>query len=78
MKVTFVPEQMVDEGLADIDTLAVTTGFTVMVIVLELAGLPETQDALLVIVQVTVLPFANPASVYVVLLVPTFTPFFFH
>ena len=75
---TFVPEQMVSDGLAEIETLAGRFGFTVMAIAFEVAGFPVTQVALLVKIQVMVFPFTNPASVYVVLLVPTFTPFFFH
>ena len=78
MKVTLVPEQIVVEGLAAILTLAATLVVTVIVSVLEVAGLPVTQAALLVITQLIVFPLARAASVYVVLLVPTFTPFFFH
>ena len=78
MKVTLVPEQIVVEGLAAILTLAATLVVTVIVSVLEVAGLPVTQAALLVITQEMVFPLARAASVYVVLLVPTFTPFFFH
>ena len=78
MKVTLVPEQIVVEGLAAILTLAATLVVTVIVSVLEVAGLPVTQAALLVITQEIVFPLASAASVYVVLFVPTFTPFFFH
>ena len=78
MKVTLVPEQIVVEGLAAILTLAATLVVTVIVSVLDVAGLPVTHAALLVITQLIVFPFARAASVYVVLLVPTFTPFFFH
>ena len=78
VKVTLVPEQIVEDGLAEINTLAVTFALTVMVIVLDVAGLPVAQVALLVIIQVIVFPFVNPASEYVVLFVPTLIPFFFH
>ena len=50
VKVTLVPEQMVVAEAAML-TLAGNTGFTVMVILLEVAGLPETQVALEVITQ---------------------------
>jgi hypothetical protein len=58
--------------------LAVTVALTVMVTVLEVAGLPVAQVAFEVIVHVTVFPFVNAAFVYVALFVPTFTPFNFH
>jgi hypothetical protein len=59
-------------------TLAVTFGLTVIAIAFDVAGFPVTQAAVDVIRHVMLFPFANPASVYVELLVPTFTPFFFH
>ena len=62
VNVTLVPVQIVDDGLAEIETLAGRFGLTVMVIVLEDAGLPETQVALLVITQLIVFPFAKVAS----------------
>jgi hypothetical protein len=77
VKVTLLPEQIEDEGDAEMLTLAITDGFTVIVVV-ELAGFPVMQLALDVISQVTVLPLARVASVYVLLLVPTLVPFFFH
>ena len=52
VKVTFVPAQITFEGLAAIETLAVTFAFTVIVIAVDVAGLPFTQVALLVITQV--------------------------
>ena len=52
MKVTFVPAQIVFDGDALIETLAVTFAFTVTVIAVDVAGLPLTQVALLVITQV--------------------------
>ena len=63
VKVTLVPEQIVVEGLAAMLTLAATFGFTVIVIVFEVAGEPVTQVAFEVITQVIVLPFANAALV---------------
>ena len=58
VKVTFIPEHMV---VADAEILMLTGkfGFTVMVIVFDVAGLPVAQVAFDVITQVTVLPFAN-------------------
>ena len=54
------------------------TGVIAMVMPLEVAGLPNTQVALLVITHVTTSPVVQTLLVYVLLLVPTFTPFFFH
>ena len=75
---TFVPEQMLSDGLAEIETLAGRFGFTVMVIAFEVAGFPVAQVALLVITHVIAFPLVSAASVYDELLVPTFVPFFFH
>ena len=58
VKVTLVPEHMV-VAVAEMLMLTGRFGFTVMVIVFEVAGLPVAQVALDVITQVTVLPFAN-------------------
>ena len=66
MKVTFVPAQIVVDGDAEIETLAVTFAFTVIVIADDVAGLPFTQVALLVITQVIASLLFNAASVYVV------------
>ena len=52
VKVTFVPAQIVDDGTAAMLTPAVTFAFTVIVIADDVAGLPFTQVALLVITQV--------------------------
>jgi hypothetical protein len=67
-------------GLIDATMLIAGTKVaeTLIVIVFEVAGLPVTQVALEVITQVTISPFTKAALVYVVLLVPTFTPFNFH
>ena len=62
VNVTLVPAQMVPEGLALIETPAATLALTVIVMVLDVAGLPVTQVALLVITQVIVFPLARPAS----------------
>ena len=62
VKVTFVPEQIVDDGDALMLTLAVTFAFTVIVIALDVAGLPFTQVALLVITQVIASLLFNAAS----------------
>ena len=77
VKVTLVPEHIV---VAEAEMLILTgkLGLTVMVTVLEVAGLPVAQVALEVITQVTVFPLANELLVYVVLFVPTFDPFSFH
>jgi hypothetical protein len=78
VNVTLVPEQIVDEGEAAMLTLAATTGFTVIVIELEVAGFPVTPERLDVITQVTTWLLVNVVVVYVVLFVPTLTPFTFH
>ena len=58
MKVTLVPAHMVVAD-AEILTLAVRMGFTTMVSVVEVAGLPVTQVALEVIIQLMVFPFTR-------------------
>ena len=58
VNVTLVPEQIV-VAVAEMLMLTGRFGFTVMVMVFEVAGLPVAQVALEVITQVTVLPFAN-------------------
>ena len=62
VNVTLVPEHMV---VADADMLTLTGrfGFTVIVIVLEVAGLPVVQVALDVITQVIMSLFAREALV---------------
>ena len=60
-------------------TLAGKLGFTVIVIVFDVAGEPVKQGvALLVITTLTVFPLVNEVEVYVELLVPTLAPFTFH
>jgi len=78
VNVTLVPAQIAPDGAAAMLTLAVTFGFTVMVMLAEEAGLPETQFALLVITQRIESPLLSALSEYVALLVPTFAPFFIH
>ena len=77
MNVTLVPEHIVAAD-AEILTLTGSIGFTVIVTVFEVAGLPVAQVALDVITQVTVFPLARVPLVYVVLLIPTFEPLSFH
>jgi hypothetical protein len=76
--VTLVPEQIAPDGTAAMLTPATPAGLTVITTAFDVAGLPVTQAAVDVITQVMLFPFANPASVYVALLVPTLTPSFFH
>jgi hypothetical protein len=58
VNVTLVPEHIVVED-AEILTLTGRFGLTVIVTVLEVAGLPVTQVTFEVITQDTVLPFAR-------------------
>jgi hypothetical protein len=58
VKVTLVPEQIV-VAEADILTLTGRLGFTVMVTVLEVAGLPVAQVAFEVMCTVIVAPLVN-------------------
>jgi hypothetical protein len=76
VKMTGAPEQTGLEE-ADIVTPAERFELTVIVILLDVAGLPVIQAAFEVIIQVTISPFKG---VYVkdVLLVPASTPFTFH
>ena len=78
VNVTLVPAQMVEEGLAAIETLTGKFGLTVIVTVFDVAGLPVAQTAFEVKTQVTVFPFVNAAFEYVGELVPTLAPFSFH
>ena len=61
-----------------IETEAVTTGLTVIVIEFDVAGLPLTQLALDVIWQVITSPLLSVVVVYVGLFVPTLVTPFFH
>ena len=62
VNVTLVPAQ-IGFSEATMLTLAGNTGFTVMVMIFEVAGLPLTQVAFDVITQETVFPLANEAFV---------------
>ena len=62
VKVTEVPAHM-EVDVADTETLTGKFGFTVIVIVFEVAGLPEVQVALEVITQVIASLFANAEDV---------------
>ena len=68
---------MAPAGTAVMFTEAITFGFTVMVTVFEVTGLPVTHEALDVMMHRTRLLFVRPASVYVEP-VPTLVPFFCH
>ena len=61
VNVTFVPAHIVLEGLADITTLTGRFGFTVIVIVFDVAGFPVAQVALDVNTQVTKSPLTKAA-----------------
>ena len=78
MKVTELPAQIAPEGEADILTLAGSTGFTVIVIRLEVAGFPDTQVKEDVITTVTTSLLASVVVVKVGLSVPRFDPLTFH
>ena len=78
VNVTLLPAQMVVAGLAAILTLTGKLGFTDIVMVLDVPGLPVAQVALDVSTQVTASVLFSVADEYVVELVPTFTPFTFH
>ena len=78
VNVTLVPAQIVEEGLAAMLTLTGKFGFTVIVMLLDVAGFPVAQVALDVSTQVTTSLLFNVVDVNVVELVPTFTPFTFH
>jgi hypothetical protein len=78
VKVTLVPEHIAPAGTAAILTLTGRFGFTVIVTVFEVAGLPVAQVALEVNTQVIISPFINVVLVYVILFAPTLAPFNFH
>ena len=61
-----------------VTTGAAGNGFTVLVILLDVAGLLIAHKAFDVITTVTTLLLANDAVVYTSLLVPTLLPFNFH
>ena len=78
LKVTLAPAQILPGGVAAILTSAATFGFTVIVIVFEVAGEPVAQVALDVITHFITSPLASALELNVALLVPTFAPFSFH
>jgi hypothetical protein len=61
-----------------IETDGIEIAFTVIVIELDVAGLPITPERFDVIMQVTTWPFVNELLVYTGLLVPTLMPFTCH
>jgi len=63
VKVTLVPAQIVPDGTAAMFTLAGKLGFTVIVIVFDVACELVTHVALEVIIQFIVFPFARVALV---------------
>ena len=78
VNVTDVPAQIV-VALAEIETLAVKTGFTTIVTPFDVAGEPVKHGvAFDVITQVTTSLFANVAEVNVAEFVPAFVPLIFH
>lgn len=63
VNVTLVPEQIDPEGLAEMETLTGRLGFTLIVIVFDVAGLPVAQVAFDVSTQVTASEFASVVDV---------------
>ena len=63
VKVTEVPAQIAPEGTAAILTLAANRGLTVMVIPVDVAGLPVAQVAVEVISTVITSPLARVVEV---------------
>ena len=78
VKVTLVPEQIVPVGFAAMLTLTGKFGFTVIVILFDVAGLPVAHVLLDVSTHVTTSPFANVVLVNEELFVPAFVPLIFH
>jgi len=77
VNVTEVPEQIV-VALAAIITLTGRFGFTAIVTVLDVAGLPVAHVAFEVSTHVTLFPLARAELVYVGESDPTLAPFTFH
>jgi len=77
VNVTEVPAHMVEADAA-IETEGVSTGFTVMVMALDVAEAGEAQASEDVITQLTMSPFTNPEFAYVEELVPVLAPFSSH
>jgi hypothetical protein len=64
VKVTEVPAQMAPDGEADMLTLAGSNGFTIIVIILDVAGLPVAQVAVDVIITVIWSPLTSVVELY--------------
>jgi hypothetical protein len=77
VKVTELPEHVGFEDAA-IDKLTGRIGFTVVIRLLEVAGLLVEQPMLDVRIQLTASPFARLEVVYVAKLLPTLAPFSNH
>jgi hypothetical protein len=77
VNVTLVPEQIV-VAEAEIEIVGVTGVVTDIVMTLLVAVVPFTHGALLVTTQLTVLPAASDALLYVELFVPTGDPLRYH
>ena len=79
VKVTEVPVQIAPAGTAAMLTLTGKSGLTVMVMLLEVAGLPVAHGvAFDVSTQVTISLVASVVEVKVGLLVPVLLPLTFH
>ena len=79
VKVTLVPAQIVEDGLAEIVTLTGKFGFTTIVIPADVAGFPVGQVALEVKTTVIISPFTKVVLEKVDAVAPAmFTPFFCH
>ena len=79
VNVTPVPVQIAPDGLAEMLTLAINIGLTIMLIEFDVSGELITQSALLVMIHVIVLPFTKEDEEYVELVSPEiFAPLFCH
>jgi len=78
VKVTEVPAQTAPGGLAVIFTAGVRTGFTSIVILLEVTVAGETQFALEIIITFIISPLTKALLVYTGEFIPTFIPLTFH
>ena len=78
MNTTEVPAHIAPEGDAEMLTVGVSTGFTDIVTLFDVAVTGLAQVALDVNTQLIISVFARPAFTYVVVLFPTVLPFSFH
>ncbi len=79
VNVTLVPEQIAEDGLAEILTLTGKFGFTVIVIPVDVAGFPVAQVAFEVRTTVITSPLTSVVEEKVEAVAPTiFTAFFCH